>query len=436
MELVVIADDLTGANATGVKLDQIGLSTATVVSNQTLPNDQYDALCFDTDSRYDESIVANEKVKSIMETIEDTNLSPTLYSKRIDSTLRGNLGAEIDAMLDYLDHETVAIVVPSYPKSERVSVGGYLLVNGVPLEETEVAQDPVKPIHTSKVNELVEVQSMYDVATIELCDVLKGNQSIKQAIQSKADQGFKIITIDAVTDEEIENVAQASAQLNNPVLTVDPGPFTSAFANEVLHQQQEENKYILTIGSVTPVTQNQIQYFTGKYDAKPVYVDPAKLASFTDSWQEEVNRAIDVAKDRIAQENFILITTNEPSQTVLDLNKLATTEKVSKEKLAKQITDGLAAITYDLANQPYRLGGFYFSGGDLTASICHIAKAEGIKLEGEVLPLASYGKLIGGELANTSIVTKGGLIGDKKAIVESIKYLQTINSKGVINNAN
>jgi len=51
-----------------------------------------------------------------------------------------------------------ATVVPVYPKSGRICVGGYLLVNGTPLQLTEVAKDPKCPIRSSNVKELISSQ--------------------------------------------------------------------------------------------------------------------------------------------------------------------------------------------------------------------------------------------------------------------------------------
>lgn len=63
MRVGVIADDLTGANATGVRLAKQGFKTATVVQDAPYQNfDQYDAICIDTDSRYSTKEMAENRV--------------------------------------------------------------------------------------------------------------------------------------------------------------------------------------------------------------------------------------------------------------------------------------------------------------------------------------------------------------------------------------
>ena len=47
------------------------------------------------------------------------------FQKRIDTTMRGGIGVEIDAMLDQLSEDTVAVVVPAMPQSRRIS-GGWI----------------------------------------------------------------------------------------------------------------------------------------------------------------------------------------------------------------------------------------------------------------------------------------------------------------------
>ena len=90
-----------------------------------------------TESRAIDPREAYDRVKNALAVTRDDGVK--LYAKRIDSTLRGNLGSETDAFLDLLGPDYIAVCVPCFPSSGRVLVGGYLLVNGVPLQKTEVA---------------------------------------------------------------------------------------------------------------------------------------------------------------------------------------------------------------------------------------------------------------------------------------------------------
>ena len=120
---VVIADDLTGANATGVLLSKMQYRATTVMnlsgSRDTLSD--CDCLLYPTDSRGVSPQEAYRRVKEAAQKLISDKVQ--LYSKRIDSTLRGNLGSETDAILDSLGDDYIAIVAPCFPSSGRVVIG-------------------------------------------------------------------------------------------------------------------------------------------------------------------------------------------------------------------------------------------------------------------------------------------------------------------------
>ncbi|UOR11447.1 four-carbon acid sugar kinase family protein [Halobacillus amylolyticus] len=425
MDVVVVCDDLTGANATGVKLTKKGLKTATVVHGLPVPESGYDALCLDTDSRYVSEEQARSRVKSALESIE-SNGRARVYSKRIDSTLRGNIGAEIEEMLDFSGENSVAIVVSSFPESGRSTVGGYLLVDDVPLQETDVAKDPVSPIKTSKVKEVIQNQTNLSISSIGLDIVMEGHESLARSLK-KLSSTYRVICIDAVTDEHIDMIANVVKECSHPVVTVDPGPFTAVYSSKYLGGGKKDKKYLVTVGSVTSQTGQQLDYFINKWKVKPIYAKPKELATFKEKWQKEVDRVVATVEKQAVQAKIILVTTYHPGQKRLDLAEIAEAENTTEEGLAKRITDGLASISRRvLEKNKEDFAGCYLSGGDVTASVCSITRAQGIELADEVIPLAAYGKFVGGYLDGMNVITKGGMIGDKKTLSTCMNYLVSV----------
>ena len=154
MKVAIIADDLTGANATAALLSTQGFTTLTCLDNPEYAED-YDVVSFSTDSR---SVSYQEAYARVSRYLEIINPEITTISKRIDSTLRGNLGAEVDAVIDRFP-QLMAIVVPVYPSSGRICVGGSLLVDGIPLQNTAMRNDPKNPMTESSVMELFRKQT-------------------------------------------------------------------------------------------------------------------------------------------------------------------------------------------------------------------------------------------------------------------------------------
>ena len=139
VKCAVIADDLTGANATGVMLKKQGYVTSTIMNlvKSELSNlGDCECIAFTTDSRGVDGETAYNRVYNLTKMLTDLNL--TILCKRIDSTLRGNLGCETDAALDAMGPDYVAVVVTCAPASGRITVGGYMQVNGTTAGSTVV----------------------------------------------------------------------------------------------------------------------------------------------------------------------------------------------------------------------------------------------------------------------------------------------------------
>lgn len=428
MRVGVIADDLTGANATGVKLSKQGLFAVTFLGNGRIPYKEEEmAVCIDTDSRYVSFDTSKKRVQESLGKLQDWNTD--LICKRIDSTFRGNIGQELDTILDALEEDAAIVMCPSYPESGRVTIGGFLLVDNQLIQVTDVANDPIQPIKSSFVPQLVEDQGDRDVALISIHQVEKGSNAIRSEVERFISKGYRIIVCDAISEKNINDVAYAMSQIKRTqLIPADPGPLTNAYIRHTNNKKRHmETDFLITIGSVTSLTTKQIEYLLSELKVEPVIVRPEALATFSSSWEDEVNRAVQETEKLLKRQSFLVVTTNSPEQKLVDLDRIAATESVSKDLLAKRITEGLAEISRKIilkSNQ--RIDKCFFSGGDVTASFCERAGAEGIDLKGEVMPLAAYGELLGGKFDGLSVVTKGGMVGSHTAIFDSIKYMQSL----------
>jgi Uncharacterized protein conserved in bacteria len=203
----IIADDLTGANATGVRLSKNGFHPATYFHyNDLMQDDETDAIIVDTDSRYASKKVLDYRVGGSLRKLKDWGAD--ILCKRIDSTLRGNVGIEIDMILDTVGPDSVGVVVPSFPDSGRVTVGGYLLVDNLPLHKTDAANDPITPITTSYVPEIISSQTSSKVGVLTINDMTDDRDIFIRSFKKLVDDGNKIIVLDAVTNNDIEFIAE------------------------------------------------------------------------------------------------------------------------------------------------------------------------------------------------------------------------------------
>lgn len=173
-KVVMIADDLTGANANCSLMKKIGLQAASILSlDQELPREM-GVLAYTTDSRAMLEKDAYDAVSNAMDKFMSDEIE--LYSKRVDSTLRGNLGTELNAMFDRLGEDYIGIAAPFYPATGRIVVNGTMLVNGSLLLNTDAGKDTKVPVTSSNVEELFSKDFEGKIKSIYLEEIEKGSE--------------------------------------------------------------------------------------------------------------------------------------------------------------------------------------------------------------------------------------------------------------------
>jgi uncharacterized protein YgbK (DUF1537 family) len=124
--ICVIADDLTGANDTGVQFAKNGCETMVSIledkSFKVVVPDDLDVMVIDTETREVGEKIARSRIKNILKKLNITKKD--IVYKKVDSTLRGNTGAELEEIMTILNRD-ICIFSPSYPSYQRITVGFY-----------------------------------------------------------------------------------------------------------------------------------------------------------------------------------------------------------------------------------------------------------------------------------------------------------------------
>lgn len=434
----VVADDLTGATTTGVLLARSKAKTAVYFNVEAALNAQdktLDSVLISTNSRAIPKKEAYEKVSLATKALK--NMGIKYFSKRIDTTLRGGIGTEIDAMLDNLDSNTLAIVVPSMPQSRRILVGGYSIIDGVALINTPVAKDVRTPVLENHIPTLLNSQTVRKIDLIELNTVLNGKVAIKNEILNKKNNGAKIIVIDAITIEDVDEIAKACIELDCNILAVDPGPFTSKLAlNNGIIQKEEQNipkntadgkgkTVLIAAGSATPVTKTQMENLLKDERHKRISVDAIPFIDGGDTAQVEINRAVNIAIDLIktSSPRAILIESGIHGQ-LLNLQKEDKKRNYACGMSANRINSCLGVIIANILEEigRERIAGIYTTGGDTMVNVCFHLGVECIQLVDYVIAQTDVGRLTG-KYEGLPIVGKGGLTGNDNIAFDIIDRL-------------
>ncbi|MCD6325437.1 four-carbon acid sugar kinase family protein [Candidatus Bathyarchaeota archaeon] len=414
--LGVIADDFTGACDVAVQFKKQGLETVVLTDIEFLGSFKgvFDVVVVDTETRNLTSEDAYRKVRRAVRLLRQNNVK--LVYKKIDSTLRGNIGAEINAVIDELDVKAI-IVAPAFPDQKRTVINGYLLVNGEPLEKTEYAYDPLSPVSGSRVSMLIEKQAKKKVGEILLSQIRKDVDLIVKEIRSQIEAGKEVIVADAEIQSDLERIAEASLALN--VLLCGSAGLASALSSRLTVQ----SRVLVVSGSVNKVTLNQIEMAVKKLDVKliepvlsGILQDKERIDEVSDDLVDEAEKALAEGKDVIIRlaSSRSLISEIQDAGKRLGMNKL-------------QVADLLLSILSRATRKI--LGGHCFKGliligGDTSIRIMDALGAKAIRSEGEFLPGIPSGRIIGGICDGMQVVTKAGGFGDRYTLVKIIRSLK------------
>lgn len=143
MRGLVIADDATGALECGSLLAGLGADVSVILDGG--PTAGHECIVADTESRHLRPGEARGRVTAWAQ-----RAGGAWVYKKTDSTLRGNIAAELSA---FKGREVV--YVGAYPALGRTVRGGRLFVHGVPVEETEFARDARHPVKSGDLRALL-----------------------------------------------------------------------------------------------------------------------------------------------------------------------------------------------------------------------------------------------------------------------------------------
>ncbi|PWV75669.1 Uncharacterized conserved protein YgbK, DUF1537 family [Prauserella marina] len=404
--MLVIGDDLTGSNATGARFARAGLHTISVSGIERIAcTEGADVVVVNIGTRQAPEHVARDLVQRAARAVEPVGL----LAKRVDTTLRGNVGAELDALLDVLPSGTRALVVPAFPDAGRTTVGGLHLVDGVPLARTPAARDPLTPVHFSRVATILRAGTERDIAEVPLDVVESGVDGVAERL---AESSAPVVVCDATTGAQLAVIAEAAARVSLrdgfQWLSVDSGPFAVALASALgigVHAEPLP-PVLAVVGSITTVTDEQI----------------AELEQVAGAAFVEVRPSVDEPETIAAKASELLA----KGKRVVGVRTRPPGPGESADPAVAAAIPVLLAETAAILLARHEFGALYATGGDIAEATTAALGSDGFRIEAEVLPLAVAGRLVGGPHDGLPFATKGGLIGGRDAALACVEHLTSV----------
>lgn len=354
MVLLIIADDFTGALDTGVQFAARGIKTRVVVgADAALTHQNADVLVVDTETRHLPAAQAYAAVEGLVQRAKYAGFA-YLY-KKTDSALRGNVGAELAALLSASNSRQLAFL-PAFPQMNRVTKNGVQYIDGVPVTESPFGVDPFEPVRHAAVTDLLAEQTDLPAASFP---ALAADGSVP------AEDG--ILVFDAATVDELRSTGRAL--LNNGGLRVLAGcagfgavlPELLGLGGADVTCPALDPRLLVICGSVNAITLAQL--------------DKAEQAGFTrlrltphqklmpDYWRSADGRmTLDHIEETLAAHPYNIIETNdeggnEPTATAADALGL------TREEMRVRIASGVGQLVGALFASP-AVGTLLLTGGD------------------------------------------------------------------------
>ena len=391
LKLAIIADDMTGLNAIASEFQRFGLRVRTFakfmdVSRVTTLG--YDVVGVDTNSRTISPDAAHAAVLSAAQTLAE--LSPQIIMKQTDSSLHGNVAAELCGALEATS-DAQLIFAPACPSLGRITKGG---VHGVQDGSKNSAQD---------IKKLLSDTDGITFSVAATGETLQAPQDTRQ-----------ILVCDASTDYDLDLIVSEALSTGSSLFGGSVGLAKALARHLWANQTCIRLPAFLVLGSFQNRTRTQCEVLMQTGTAELI-----KLSEDNGDLPAVVSQVFNALK---AGRHAVLMTSTG-AQTDLGKTGYPFLDDASRAR----IETGIRYVVRDvMAGCCDLISGMVLAGGATTAIVTR-----------DVLPLSGFDDVSyidDGVAAGIGLISNGGTIpfvtkagnwGDDDVLLPSILWLQT-----------
>ncbi|WP_440858115.1 four-carbon acid sugar kinase family protein [Staphylococcus shinii] len=405
LKLLVIADDFTGALDTGVQFSNQGaktlVSTEVNIDFESI-SESIEVLVLDTETRHQSFSEAYFRVRNIIEEARTQGI-PYIY-KKVDSALRGNLSAELKALIDHC-HQSEIPFLPSYPEMNRVLVGGELYIDKILVSESVFALDPYEPVTESNVLKRLENEASIQ-STLVQGETLPKERN-------------PLLVFDSQSDETLKNQVVLLNEEGLLSVTVGCAGFAKVLSKHLFPDRQNQcytlkKPIVMVCGSINPITQQQIEYVEAR-DYPRISLSGEQLLSLG-YWnnlkgQEEIQNYLNL----IDKHSLIMFETFSES-THKEINHLKKEKVLTYEECRFRISESLGKLTKLLWAHSFD-NTFLFTGGDTLFQSMKVLDIKRIEPLTEIKPGVVLSNIEWDD-QQIQVITKSGGFGSETLLEE------------------
>lgn len=390
-KILLIADDYTGANDTGIKIAERGYEVE--ISLRTDEVIDSDICVIDTESR---NVSGNDARKIINKTLTSiNNLDSYLFIyKKVDSTLRGNIKEECEEIIKYYKPEIV-IFNPAYPVLGRKVIDGIHFVNDLRLKETEFAKDPEKPVEEDDIRKIFDTTSCHHGL-----EEVRNGLTIKKGIN----------TFDTELESDLAEIAKKCLDINKKTLYIGSAGLCDALFDELIIKDPA----LAIVGSVSKENEMAVDYC----QKMGTRVLELTLKDFVEGKYENI---LKTALVTLNAGDDLLITTSKNRKSYEESKSYLENKGLNQDKEFRRLIE----VLVEEVIKKSKLSGLFITGGTTAFNTLKTLKASGTLLLRELEPGIIVSKIKGLE-SELLMVSKAGAFGNEKTIYNSLAEIRKV----------
>lgn len=417
VKLVIIADDLTGALDTGVQFSKKNMSvivTTDLNFNFEEISKETDVIVIDTESRHIPADEAKERVKSTLSKFDKKETK--FFYKKTDSTLRGNIGSEVEGFMEGLNIDEVSFI-PAFPLGKRTVKDGILYVDNIKLADTQFAMDILNPVTDSFIPDIINKQSDINVKL----------KDINEEFSSLDDKEKHIYIFDSENMEDMENIGKVLYNKNKLNYTIGNAGFAEILTHYIKSDTKkeeiilEDDRILFVCGSVNITSLKQC-----KYAEKIGYrSDSLKFGNIiSEDYKNSDNYITDKEyfKEKINNNKKFLLRTSDSEDVIKKAIEYTEKNSISMEDLTSNIANSTGQLVSDLIKEQ-NINNLIIFGGDTLMGILKNIGCHYIIPISEIFPGVVFTKAVGKNIS-VNVITKAGGFGEESIIEKINEFLE------------
>ena len=406
-KIAIIAHDLVAALRGTSKFVNYGLNPAVVLKGKIPVNSEIIAL------------VPGGKLLSHQRAYQLTRKAIARCTNRFiylyeDSFLRGNISADIKALVDELQPEKVIFCI-ARPELKRYILHGSAYIGALPVNRTLLGNTPTERVREAYIPAVIQKDSGLASKVIGIDDIERGPYHIASIINRSAE---RIVICDARETHHLKAIAEAIVVGQGAWIPCGSGglmkemPVVLGYCEQTraIKPLVNDRPVVLSVCSLDEVSALQLSIAAERGTIYPLMVEPAALWRKADRERKMDDIAREAAERIAAGQNVAITTTLSryiPQVRLYAASLLAT---VVRKAIDQQDIGGLLAF-----------------GADTTYALCRELRVETIQVKGCINESVStlIAEAHTREGASFRLGTKGGGVGDELEVIRAVQFMRS-----------